>query len=127
MRWYGDDFDSRLSAAGLASVRVTPPALLGEAAVAWFRLMPHEVGLGRAPPATRRPRRCSPAAPARGSPPPSTRCSPTWRGRRARLAPGPRRSDRLVAQRDALRAQLAELHPAERAAVLTRLRRVARL
>ncbi len=43
VRWYGDDFDSRLSAAGLSSVRVTPPALLGEAAVEWFHLMPHEM------------------------------------------------------------------------------------
>jgi SAM-dependent methyltransferase len=43
VRWYGDDFDNRLSAAGLSSVRVTPPALLGEAAVQWFKLMPHEV------------------------------------------------------------------------------------
>ena len=43
VRWYGDDFDDRLSAAGLASARVTPPALLGDAAVQWFRLMPHEI------------------------------------------------------------------------------------
>ena len=43
VRWYGDDFDARLADAGLASVRVTPPALVGESAVRWFRLMPHEV------------------------------------------------------------------------------------
>lgn len=29
VRWYGDDFDSRLADADLASVRVTPPALVG--------------------------------------------------------------------------------------------------
>ena len=43
VRWYGDDFDDRLSAAGLSSTRVTPPTLVGDAAVEWFRLMAHEV------------------------------------------------------------------------------------
>ena len=43
VRWYGDDFDDRLTAAGLSSVRVTPPTLVGDAAVEWFRLMAHEV------------------------------------------------------------------------------------
>ena len=43
VRWYGDDVDERFSQAGLATLRVTPPALLGEAAVEWFHLMPHEV------------------------------------------------------------------------------------
>ena len=56
VRWYGDDIDARFSAAGLATLRVTPPALLGEAAVEFFRLMRHEVvwiarpGNGSAPP-----------------------------------------------------------------------------
>ena len=79
VRWYGDDFDDRLCAAGLSSVRVTPPALVGEAAVEWFRLMPHEVVW------VARPGAGGGGADARGrhrrpaSPPPSTRCSPTSR------------------------------------------------
>ena len=44
VRWYGDDIDARFSAAGLATVRVTPPALLGEAAV---RVVPADAPRGR--------------------------------------------------------------------------------
>ena len=44
-----------------------------------------------------------------------------------RLGRARARADRLVAQRDALRARLADVHPGPGSAVLTRLRRVAHL
>lgn len=122
VRWYGDDFDARLADAGLASVRVTPPALVGESAVRWFRLMPHEVVWV--------------VHPGRGS------ASPMLAGgagsgltaafdavladlakAQGRLARERERATRLVAQRDDLRARLAEEQSRRAAGVLTRLRR----
>jgi len=56
VRFYGDDFDTRLADAGLVTRRVTPPALLGSGAVERFGLMAHEIvwiaqrGEGAAPP-----------------------------------------------------------------------------
>ena len=126
VRWYGDDFDARLSAAGLASVRVTPPALVGEAAVGWFRLMAHEVvwvahsGKEVASPML-----------AGGAGSGLTAAFDALLGDLARtqtlLGRTRARVDRLVAQREALRARLADVHPAHGSAVLTRLRRVAHL
>ena len=126
MRWYGDDFDARLSAAGLASVRVTPPALVGEAAVGWFRLMAHEVvwvahsGKEVASPML-----------AGGAGSGLTAAFDALLGDLARtqtlLGRTRARVDRLVAQREALRARPADVHPAHGSAVLTRLRRVAHL
>lgn len=126
VRWYGDDIDERFSAAGLATMRVTPPALLGEAAVDWFRLMRHEVvwiarpGTGRVSPML-----------AGGSGSGLTAAFDAVLGELARtreqLGRARARSERLAAQRDALRVRLAERAPAEEPRVLTRLRRVARL
>jgi SAM-dependent methyltransferase len=133
VRWYGDDFDARLAAAGLASVRVTPPALVGEAAVAWFNLMPHEVvwvvhpGDKAAPPML-----------AGGTGSGLTAAFDALLADLARtqerLARARERADRLAvqrdavrAQRDALRAQLAGLHPALEARMLMRLRRAVHL
>jgi SAM-dependent methyltransferase len=126
VRWYGDDIDARFSAAGLATVRVTPPALLGEAAVEFFRLMRHEVvwiarpGNGSAPPML---------AGGRGSG--LTAAFDAVLGELARtreqLGRARARNDRLAAQRDALRARLEQTAPLPDVRVLTRLRRVARL
>ena len=78
VRWYGDDFDARLSAAGLSSVRVTPAGARGRGR---GRVVPPDAardGLGR-------PTRQEVAAPmlaggpAPASPPPSTPCCPTSR------------------------------------------------
>ena len=125
VRWYGDDFDSRLSAAGLATVRVTPPALVGEAAVEWFRLMAHEVvwvahgGKETASPML-----------AGGAGSGLTAAFDALLGDLARtqgrLGRARERSDRLLAQRETLRARLADVRPANRPGVLTRLRRVGR-
>jgi SAM-dependent methyltransferase len=126
VRWYGDDFDARLSAAGMASVRVTPPALVGEAAVQWFRLMAHEVvwvahaGSGAASPML-----------AGGAGSGLTAAFDAVLADLVRtqtlLGRARARGDRLVAQRDALRARLSDVHPTHGSAVLTRLRRVAHL
>ena len=130
VRWYGDDFDARLSAAGLASVRVTPPALVGDAAVSWFRLMRHEVvwvvhpGHKSAPPMI---------ADGHGS-----GLSAAFDAVLADLARtqdrlarsrewADRLADRLAVQRDALRAVPPVPQPRAGAGVLTRLRRVVRL
>jgi hypothetical protein len=126
VRWYGDDFDSRLSAAGLASVRVTPPALVGEAAVEWFRLMAHEIvwvahaGQEAASPML-----------AGGSGSGLTAAFDALLGdlvrTQRRLGRARERSSRLVAQREVLRARLADARPSNGSGVFTRLRRVARL
>lgn len=133
VRWYGDDFDSRLAAAGLASVRVTPPALVGDAAVAWFHLMPHEVVWVVHPGD-----KASPPMLAGGAGSGLTAAFDALladlartqgrlakaRERAARLAV---QRDALRAQRDALRAQVAALHPALEARVVMRLRRAVHL
>ena len=129
VRWYGDDFDARLSDAGLASVRVTPPALVGESAVRWFRLMPHEVvwvvhrGHDTASPML---------AGGTGSGLTAAFDAVLADLARAqdRLGRARERADRLAAERDALRARVSELAARERArerGVLTRLRRAAHL
>ncbi len=122
VRWYGDDFDSRLAAAGLASVRVTPSALVGGAAVSWFHLMPHEVvwvvhpGHKAAPPML-----------AMDSGSGLTAAFDALLADLARaqerLARARERGDRLAAQRDALRARPTVPEPREAPGVLTRLRR----
>ncbi len=124
VRWYGDDFDDRLSAAGLSSVRVTPPALVGDAAVEWFRLMAHEVVWVARPG----------SAVATPLVPGGSGLSAAFDAVLAdlartqdRLARAHERADRLAAQRDALRAQPTAPQPRQRTAVLTRLRRVVRL
>jgi SAM-dependent methyltransferase len=123
VRWYGDDFDARLADAGLASVRVTPPALVGESAVQWFHLMAHEVVW------VARPGRVTATPMLAGG---------TGSGLTAafdavladlakaqgRLARERERAARLVAQRDRLRARLAQEQARRAARVLTRLRRV---
>lgn len=126
VRWYGDDFDDRLSAAGLASLRVTPPALVGDAAVSWFRLMPHEVVWVVHPG-----HKASPPLIADGH---GSGLSAAFDAVLAdlartqdRLARTRERADRLAAQRDSLRAQLAVPPARQGAEVLTRLRRVVRL
>jgi SAM-dependent methyltransferase len=126
VRWYGDDFDDRLSAAGLASVRVTPPALVGAAAVEWFRLMSHEVVWIARPG-----REAASPMPAGGPGSGLTDAFDVVLADLARaedrLGRARERADRLAAQRDALRARLADAHPRDRPGVLTRLRRVVRL
>jgi SAM-dependent methyltransferase len=129
VRWYGDDFDARLAAAGLSSMRVTPPALVGEAAVKWFHLMPHEVVWVVHPGTTS----LSPMpADAAGSG--LTTAFDAVLGdlerTRERLAHARERANRVAAERDALRARLDELaapEPEQGASVLTRLRRAAHL
>lgn len=129
VRWYGDDFDARLCDAGLASVRVTPPALVGESAVQWFRLMPHEVVWVVH-------RGCETASPmlADGSGSGLTAAFDAVLAdltrAQDRLGRARERADRLAAERDALRARVSELAAQQRArerGVLTRLRRAAHL
>ena len=124
VRWYGDDFDDRLLAAGLSSTRVTPPSLVGDAAVEWFRLMAHEV-VWVARPGT------SVATP---SVPDRSGLSAAFDAVLAdlartqdRLARARGRADRLAAQRDALRRRPAVPQARPGADVLTRLRRAAHL
>ncbi|MDZ5663925.1 methyltransferase domain-containing protein [Nocardioides sp. S-58] len=126
VRWYGDDFDDRLSAAGLSSVRVTPPALLGEAAVRWFRLMPHEVvwiagpGRGTAAPMVA-------GASASGLTAALDALLAELAHVQDRFERARARGDRLAATRDALRARLEEVTPRRRHRVITRLQRLTRL
>ena len=126
VRWYGDDFDDRLSAAGLSSVRVTPPALVGDAAVEWFRLMPHEMvwvarpGREVAPPML-------PGGPGSGLTAAFDALLGDLARTQVRASRARERGDRLAAQRDALRLLLAEVRPHRRGEVVTRLRRVAHL
>ena len=122
VRWYGDDFDARLADAGLASVRVTPPALVGESAVRWFRLMPHEVvwvvhpGRGSASPMLA-------GGPGSGLTAAFDAVLADLAKAQGRLARERERATRLVAQRDSLRVRLAEEQARRTARVLTRLRR----
>lgn len=126
VRWYGDDFDTRLSEAGLSSLRVTPPALVGEAAVKWFRLMPHEVvwvvhpGRETASPMLA-------GGTGSGLTAAFDAVLADLEKAQGRLARERERATRLVAQRDALRARLAEEEASRAAGVLTRLRRVVHL
>ena len=122
VRWYGDDFDERLTVAGLASVRVTPPALVGESAVDWFRLMRHEVvwvvrpGRGAASPMLAGGAGSGLTAAFDAVLADLTRAQ-------GRLARERERVARLVTQREGLRARLAEERARHAAGVLTRLRR----
>jgi len=122
VRWYGDDFDARLADAGLASVRVTPPALVGESAVRWFRLMPHEVvwvvhpGRGSASPMLA-------GGPGSGLTAAFDAVLADLAKAQGRLARERERATRLVAQRDDLRARLAGEQARRASGVLTRLRR----
>jgi SAM-dependent methyltransferase len=124
VRWYGDDFDDRLATAGLASVRVTPPALVGDAAVSWFHLMEHEVvwvarpGHGCATP--------MPTGSGSGLAAAFDALLADLARAEGRLARLQARVDRVVAQRDALRARLA-VNPAAGHPMLTRLRRAVHL
>lgn len=126
VRWYGDDFDSRLSEAGLASLRVTPPALVGEAAVEWFHLMAHEV-VWVVRPGTEAASPMLPGATASGLTAAFDAVLSDLARVQANLGRARQRGDRLAAQREALRARLADAHPSKGAAVLTRLRGVTRL
>lgn len=125
VRWYGDDFDDRLAAAGLASVRVTPPALVGASAVSWFRLMEHEVvwvarpGHGCATP--------MPSDSGSGLAAAFDALLADLARAEGRLARVQARVDRLVAQRDALRARLVVDPASAGRPVLTRLRRAVHL
>lgn len=124
VRWYGDDFDDRLLAAGLSSTRVTPPTLVGDAAAEWFRLMLHEVvwvarrGTAHANPTASHGSGLSAAFDAV-----LTDLTRT----QERLVRARDRADRLAAQRDALRARPVVPRSRPGADVLTRLRRVVRL
>lgn len=126
VRWYGDDFDARLSEAGLSSLRVTPPALVGEAAVKWFRLMPHEVvwvvhpGRDTASPMLA-------GGTGSGLTAAFDAVLADLEKAQGRLARERERATRLVAQRDALRARLAEEEASRAPGVLTRLRRAVHL
>ncbi len=126
VRWYGDDFDARLSAAGLASVRVTPPALVGEAAVEWFRLMAHEVVWVVHPG-----REASSPMLAGGAGSGLTAAFDALLADLARaedrLDRARERADRLAAQRDALQARLTGERRPHGFGVLTRLRGGVRL
>lgn len=126
VRWYGDDFDDRLSAAGLASVRVTPPALVGDAAVSWFHLMEHEVVWVARPGR----RGCAtPVLPGSGSGLAAAFDALLSDLARAesRLDRARARVDRLAAQRDALRARLVVDPASAGPPMLTRLRRAVHL
>jgi SAM-dependent methyltransferase len=126
VRWYGDDFDERLTAAGLSSVRVTPPALVGEAAVEWFHLMLHEVVWVARPGSTvATPMRAG--GPASGLAAAFDALLADLALTHAKVDRVRARADRLAAQRDALRASLAEVRPRRSAEVVTRLRRAAHL
>lgn len=124
VRWYGDDFDDRLLAAGLSSTRVTPPTLVGDAAVEWFRLMAHEVVWVARPGST-----AATSTPSRGSG--LSDAFDAVLGDLARtqdrLVRARDRADRLAGQRDALRAQQSVPRARSGAEALTRLRRVVRL
>ncbi len=126
VRFYGDDFDSRLSEAGLASLRVTPPALVGEAAVEWFHLMAHEV-VWVVRPGDEAASPMLPGATTSGLTAAFDAVLSDLARVQANLGRARQRGDRLAAQREALRARLADAHPSKGAAVLTRLRRVTRL
>lgn len=125
VRWYGDDFDDRLATAGLASVRVTPAALVGDAAVSWFHLMEHEVvwvarpGHGRATPML--------TGGGSGLAAAFDALLADLARVEGRLERAQARIDRLAAQRDALRARLVLDQPAVGHGMLTRLRRVVHL
>lgn len=126
VRWYGDDFDARLSAAGLSSVRVTPPALLGEAAVEWFHLMPHEmVWVARPGKEVAAPMLAG--GPASGLTAAFDAVLADLALTRAKVERARARGDRLAAQRDALLARLGAVRPRRSAEVVTRLRRAAHL
>ena len=126
VRWYGDDFDSRLSAAGLSSVRVTPPALLGEAAVEWFHLMPHEmVWVARPGKEVAAPMLAG--GPASGLTAAFDALLTDLALTHAKVDRARARGDRLAAQRDALLARLGAVRPRRSAEVVTRLRRAAHL
>ena len=126
VRWYGDDFDERLSAAGLSSVRVTPPALVGEAAVEWFHLMPHEmVWVARPGSVVATPMLAG--GPASGLTTAVDALLTDLALTHAKVDRARARADRLVTQRDALRARLAEVTAHRRGEVVTRLRRAVHL
>ncbi len=126
VRWYGDDFDERLSAAGLSSVRVTPPALVGEAAVEWFHLMPHEM-VWVARPGSEVAAPMLAGGPASGLTAAFDALVADLALTRTKVDRARARADRLAAQRDALRARLAQVRPGRGTEVVTRLRRVAHL
>lgn len=121
VRWYGDDFDERLRGAGLSSVRVTPRCLVGDAAVAWFGLMPHEVvwvarhGTEVATPVRAEGSGLIAAFDAVLSDLDRTR---------TRLDRSRRRAERLAGERDELLARAVAEEQAYGTRVLTRLRRV---
>ncbi|MCF6377145.1 methyltransferase domain-containing protein [Nocardioides KLBMP 9356] len=126
VRWYGDDFDARLASAGLSSVRVTPPALVGEAAVEWFHLMPHEmVWVARPGKDVAAPMLAG--GPASGLTAAFDALLSDLALTHAKVDRARARTARLTAQRDALRARLAEVRPRRGVEVVTRLRRVAHL
>ena len=126
VRWYGDDFDERLSTAGLSSVRVTPPALVGEAAVEWLHLMPHEmVWVARPGSVVATPMLAG--GPSSGLAAAFDAVLSELALTQKKVGRARARADRLAAQRDALRARLAEGRPSRSAEVVTRLRRVTRL
>lgn len=126
VRWYGDDFDARLSAAGLASVRVTPPALVGEAAVEWFRLMAHEV-VWVAHPGRETSSPMLPGGTGSGLTAAFDALLADLARAEDRLGRARERADRLAGQRDALRARLTEERRSHGFGVLTRLRGAVRL
>ena len=126
VRWYGDDFDARLSAAGLASVRVTPGALVGDAAVEWFKLMAHEVvWVAHTGDVVASPMLAGGAG--SGLTAAFDALLADLARTRERVGRARARGDRLAAQRDALLARLAEVRPRRVDEVVTRLRRVAHL
>ena len=126
VRWYGDDFDARLSDAGLASVRVTPPALVGDAAVAWFHLMAHEV-VWVVHPGRERSSPMLPGGTGSGLTAAFDALLADLARAEDRLDRARERADRLAAQRDALRARLTEERRPDAPGVLTRLRGAVRL
>lgn len=103
VRYYGDDFESRLAAAGLQVERTTPLALLGGAAVKHFALVPDEfVWI-----ATRGGR------------------APTRLNTDAQVTALTQALDHLIADNDDLRARLRDVRAKgrERQATIKRLRR----
>lgn len=126
VRWYGDDFDARLSAAGLGSVRVTPPALVGEAAVEWFRLMAHEV-VWVVHPGWETSSPMLPGGAGSGLTAAFDALLADLARAEDRLLRARERASRLAAQRDALEARLTEERRPHGFGVLTRLRGAVRL
>ena len=123
VRYYGDDFETRLMDAGLSLTRVTPEELLGERMCAWMKLRPDEpVWIARA----------SGTTPTRDLGLDTARLPAIWEAMLEQLVAQRAREERLRtrlrrirAERDRLRRRPPEPHPRPQRVprLLRRLRR----